>query len=90
LTNTKVCAKCGKEKSLREFAYRSKKCHDCNPAIANTKIHNIRRQQIYRIMQDWHKVNDCDKCDCDNCGFHISCQKVRDVFNDTNWSEGEM
>jgi len=84
---TKVCAKCGKEKSLKEFAYRSKKCHDCNPSVARTKIHNVRRQQIYKIMQEFHK----DTCnnDCENCGFHPSCQKILDVFNDTNWSEGE-
>ncbi|WP_346905932.1 hypothetical protein [Clostridium sp.] len=90
MTNTKVCIKCGKEKSLREFAYHSKKCHDCNPSIANTK----RRQQIYKIMKEWDKgmkgqhKDGCNN-DCDRCGFHPYCQKVLDVFDDTNWSEGE-
>lgn len=87
IKTTKVCDVCGKEKSLREFTYRSNKCNACNPNVGNTKAYNKKRQQIFNIMRDWHK----DSCnnDCENCGFHSHCQQVLDVLNDTNWSEGE-
>lgn len=84
---TKACKACGKEKKLSEFRYRSSKCKDCDGSSNKTKAYNMRRQQIFNVMREWHKDN-CNN-DCDNCGFHEYCQKVLDVFEDTNWSEGE-
>lgn len=94
IKTTKVCNVCHKEKSLREFAYRSNKCNSCNTSVGNTKAYNKKRQQIFNIMRDWHKGmmgQDKDVCDndCDNCGFHKYCQEIKDVLEDTNWSEGE-
>ncbi|WP_346884358.1 hypothetical protein [Clostridium sp. UBA4395] len=87
IKTTKVCNVCHKEKSLREFKYRSNKCNSCNTSVGNTKAYNKKRQQIFNIMREWHK-DGCNN-DCENCGFHSHCQEVLDVLNDTNWSEGE-
>lgn len=88
----RICKTCGIEKPLGEFPYHSCICKECKGKKKKNGIEKIKeinkiKSECYRVMQEFHK----DTCnnDCDNCGFHKYCQRVLDIFEDTNWSEGE-
>jgi hypothetical protein len=88
----RTCKTCGIEKSLGEFPYHSCVCKGCKDKrrkkeLDNLKELNKKKLECYRALKEWHE----DTCsnDCDNCGFHKYCQRVIDIFDDTNWSEGE-
>lgn len=88
----RICKSCGIEKTLGEFGYHSIYCKECvgktrTKELAAKRKVNKQKQECYKVLKEWHK----DTCnnDCDNCGFHKYCQKILDIFNDTNWSEGE-
>jgi len=88
----KICKTCGVEKTLGDFGYHSCICKECaaktrTKELAAKRKVNKQKQEIYKIMQEFYK-EDCGN-DCDNCDFNPWCQRVLDVFNDTNWSEGE-
>lgn len=89
MITTKVCKKCGEEKKLSEFKYHSPYCKKCAYKNDKRKTNSTMKNKhlIYGIMKEWHK----DTCnnDCEGCGFHKYCQQIIDIFEDTNWSEGE-
>lgn len=96
----KVCKTCGIEKTLGEFGYYSRYCKECVAKIRTKELEakrivNKQKQELYKVMKEWHegmqgrRKDGCNN-DCDRCGFHQYCQRVIDVLNDTNWSEGEV
>lgn len=93
MTKTRrICKTCGIEKPLGEFGYHSIYCKECvgktrTKELAAKRKVNKQKLECYKVLKEWH--NDTCSNDCDNCGFHKYCQKIKDVLEDTNWSEGE-
>lgn len=43
--------------------------------------------KLMEVMKDWY--NSYCNNDCEGCGFHSHCQRVLDIFNNTNYAEKE-
>ena len=86
-SKNKICAKCGKEFTIKNNAFSRRYCYDCIPEIGNTGAANR------KIIKKWaveYKGGKCCKCGYNKCLDALDLHHLNPTEKDFNLSDRNL